>query len=472
MALAVATVVCSAVLVAASGAVAGTGVSAETQAATTAGTWRTAREVPGTAALNQSGFARVRSVSCGSARNCSAGGFYWSGNFHPFVANEVNGTWRTAAEVSGTATLNAGGNAEINSLSCGSPGNCSAGGYYTDFYTNLQAFVVSETNGTWHPSIEVPGTAALNQHGDASVDALSCASAGNCTAGGYYMTPASSLQAFVVSEVNGTWHTAITVRRTAAFKRAAIAEITSVSCASAGNCTAGGIGYGQAFVVSEVRGKWHAATALRKAAALKKFGDGWIYSVSCSSAGNCSVGGSYGGQAFVASEAKGIWHRAIEVPGIRALNTDGDAQVSSVSCASPGNCSAGGYYHAGTYNLQQAFVATEVKGIWHRAIKVPGTAKLNKGGSAQVQSVSCPSAGKCSAGGYYSDRSKAFQAFVVTEVNGRWRTAIEVPGTRALNKSGNAAVYSVSCKAPGKCSAGGQYGDGSGKTQAFVVNKS
>src|SRR5260370_4008900 len=36
------------------------------------------------------------------------------------------------------------------------------------------------------------------------------------------------------------------------------------------------------------------------------------------------------------------WHTAIEVPGTAALNQRGDAQITSVSCTSAGNCSAGG----------------------------------------------------------------------------------------------------------------------------------
>ncbi len=173
----------------------------------------------------------------------------------------------------------------------------------------------------------------------------------------------------------------------------------------------------------------------------------------------------------MASQVKGTWRTAIEVPGTRALDKDGHAEVDSVSCASAGNCSAGGFYHAGVRNSQQAFVVSEVKGKWHVAIKVPGTASLNKTWDAAVYSVSCASAGNCNAGGYYSDRSTAFQAFVVSDVNGRWRTAIEVPGTAALNKTGEAAVYSVSCAAARKCRAGGSYQDGSSHTQAFVVSK-
>ena len=53
-------------------------------------------------------------------------------------------------------------------MSCASAGNCSAGGYYTDSSGHLQAFVVSEVNGTWGTPMEVPGTAALNQGGYAA----------------------------------------------------------------------------------------------------------------------------------------------------------------------------------------------------------------------------------------------------------------------------------------------------------------
>jgi hypothetical protein len=61
------------------------------------------------------------------------------------VAGEKNGSWGTAIEVPGTATLNAGGTAEVNSVSCASTGNCAAGGIYIDGSGHNQAFVVSQT---------------------------------------------------------------------------------------------------------------------------------------------------------------------------------------------------------------------------------------------------------------------------------------------------------------------------------------
>src|SRR6266851_4097114 len=341
-------------------------------------------------------------------------------------AAAVGGTWHTAQKVPGLATLNKGGEAQVQSVSCASAGNCSAGGYYTDGSGRHQVFVVSQVNGTWHTAIEVPGTAALNTGGNANIS-LSCASAGNCSAGGYYTTDSSGhTEAFVVSQVNGIWRTATEVPGTAALNQRGDAGVTSVSCTSAGNCSAGGL-YGSS---------------------------------------------SFASKPFVVSEVNGTWHNAIAVPGVAALDPHGyGAYVSSVSCGSAGNCNAGGSYHDRSGN-QQVFVISQVNDTWHTAREVPGTAALNTGGSAYVYSVSCASAGNCSAGGTYTDSSKRMQAFAVSQMNGTWRTAIEVPGTAALNTGGTAFVESVSCTSPGNCSAGGGYTGSSGHRQAFVVTES
>jgi hypothetical protein len=222
------------------------------------GTWHAAKELPGLAALATGVDAVARSVSCASAGNCGVGGFYAdsSGGSHAFVASKVHGTWHNAVEVPGLATLSKRGYAGVNSVSCGSAGNCGAGGYYMDGAGRIQAFVISEVHGTWHTAIEVPGLAALNQYGHALVVSMSCASAASCDAGGSYMDSLGRTQAFVVSAVHGTWHTAIEVPGTAALNKGGTAQVNSVSCGAAGNCSAGGfysdISYDlHAFVVNE-----------------------------------------------------------------------------------------------------------------------------------------------------------------------------------------------------------------------------
>jgi len=168
----------------------------------TNGTWGTAGEVPGSGALNGGGLGFADSVSCTAAGSCAVGGDYSVGpRMHPFVVSETNGTWGTAGEVLGSDTFNLGEFGSGTLVSCGSAGNCAAGVTYTaDVTGNQQAFVVSETNGTWGTAIDVPGLAALDARKNASVTSVSCRSAGSCAAGGTYTDASGHTQAFVVNQ--------------------------------------------------------------------------------------------------------------------------------------------------------------------------------------------------------------------------------------------------------------------------------
>ena len=340
--------------------------------------------------------------------------------------------WGTAQEVPGTAALNQGGDAGIASVSCASAGNCSAGGYYGDSSGHFQAFVVSQVNGTWHTAIEVPGTAALNQGGDADIDSVSCASAGNCSAGGYYQDSSGLQQAFVVSQVNGTWRTADRGARHRGPQPGGDAEITSVSCASAGNCSAGGYypdssGHEQAFVVSEANGTWGTADRGARHRGPQP-GRGRRDRL-----GVVRLGGQLRRgrvlQRQLRPRTRRSWSARPTAPGTPRSrcpaprpSTRAGAEVDSVSCASAGNCSAGGDYTgqlrplAGVRGQRgQRHLAHRHRGARHRGPQ-PGRVR-------RLDSVSCASAGNCSAGGYYTDSSGHQQAFVVSQVNGTWRTA-------------------------------------------------
>jgi len=457
------------------------GAGAAAQTHTAASGWGTAQPVPGLAALNTGHDAVVNLMSCTSAGNCGAAGFYSTSSAQePFVVSETNGTWGKAEEIPGIAALDRGQGSGVSELSCTSAGNCSAVGDYSTPATGLHAFVADETNGTWGKAEDVPGIAALNQGKNASTDSVSCASAGNCSAGGSYEDGSFHDQAFVVDETNGSWGTAQEVPGTGALNVGGHGDVDSVSCASAGDCSAVGI-YGnvphsnrqQPFVVDETNGTWGTAQKVPGATKLDKGRDAGLGSLSCTSAGNCGAGGSYstshGQQAFVVSETNGTWGKAEEVPGFAALSKSGQAGINSLSCASAGNCSAGGIYD-GTQSTLKAFVVTEKNGTWGKPEQVPGIAALDKGGVASINSVSCGATGNCSAGGTYKDTASTFQAFVVDETNGTWGKAKEVPGSAALNKGGRAAIGSLSCTSAGHCSAGGWYTAGSGQ-QGLVVGR-
>jgi cytochrome c551/c552 len=454
------------------GAVAGCGQPA----VRVAGSWGRAIEVPGLGALNKGRDAEVSSVSCGSAGSCVAGGVYTDGDRHRqgFVAGERNGVWGQAIEVPGLNILNAGGSASVSSVSCGSAGNCAAGGDYTDGDRHWQGFVADERNGRWGTAVEVPGLSALNK-GNAGVLSVSCASAGNCVAAGEYTDGDRHGQGFVADERNGVWGQAIGIPGLNILNAGGSASVSSVSCGSPGNCAAGGSyagggDSGQGFVADERDGIWGTAIEVPGLAARNKGGSASVDSVSCTPAGGCAAGGDYTdrgqeGHGFVADERNGAWGQAIDVPA----PTNENIGVGPVSCASAGNCAAGG----ATDPYGSGFVVSEKNGVWGQANDVPGLWALNKGRSgAAVESVSCGSPGNCAAAGHYADTGENLQGFVAVERNGRWAKAIEVPGLADLNK-GDVLFSEVSCAPAGGCAVGGSYQDrrGQGHFQGFVVSQ-
>jgi hypothetical protein len=484
---------CSTLFSGASAAAAGTRVPSTTgtigRPASSVPSWGSAEEVPGSATLNKGGKAGVGAVSCVAVGTCYMGGFYRdsSGHQQAFYANEKGGTWFPAKEVPGSATLNADGRADLDAMSCPAVGDCSAGGYYDDSSGHQQALLVNETGGTWGTAQEVPGTAALNfgTGAGAAVLSVSCGAVGDCSAGGYYTDSSGHWQAFVVTETDGTWGTAQEVPGSAALNAGGYAAIESVSCTAGGNCSAGGyyassstdgIATAQAMVVTETDGTWGTAQEVPGTAALNGGGYAEINSVSCPSAGNCSAGGEYtdstpATEAFVVNETDGTWGNAQEVPGIAALNVSNLAEISSVSCPSVGNCTAGGFYEDASY-LNQAFVVSQTDGTWGSAEETPGTAALDQSNpGAAVGSVSCPSAGNCAASGYYTNSSGDTQSFVINQTGGTWGSAEETPGTGALNVGGDGYTSQVSCSSVGHCSTGGQYTNAKGAAQVFVVNE-
>jgi hypothetical protein len=466
---------------AAAGAAGAGAVPAARAAAPAADSWGKAIAVPGLKALTKRGGAEVASVSCASAGNCAAGGHYR--NRHGgqgFVVSERHGRWGTALAVPGLGALNAGG-ADVVAVSCGSAGNCAAGGFYSyaePAYDRVAPFVATEREGRWRKAIALPA--------DGEVNSISCASADNCLAGGSAAGPEeyyANHNAFFVEERAGHWRSVRPVPGLRALKHVD-SWISSVACPSAGNCAAGGgyddrSGHHQAFVAVERGGRWGTAIQVPGLAGLNAGRGADVSSVSCGSAGNCAAGGYYTDshghyQGFVAVERNGAWGTAIEVPGLGALNKGHQAAVNEVSCGSAGNCVAGGAYAGGFLPPRRSgrlhgFVAAERHGAWGTAIPVPGLAVLSKGGDAFVTSVSCASAGNCAAGGYYTGLLHHRQGFVAVERHGRWGNATTVPGLRALNAGGSAEVGSLSCPSPGHCAAGGSFRDRSGHRQGYVT---
>jgi len=168
------------------------------------------------------------------------------------------------------------------------------------------------------------------------------------------------------------------------------------------------------------------------------------------------------------------WRTAQKLPGLAALAPDGGASPAALSCSSPGNCSVGGSYSEPHNSGFSALVADQRDGTWDKAIQVPGIAALNVGGQAAVLALSCTSLGDCTAAGEYAPGGAAggggenaiTSGFVAAEKNGTWGRAEQVPGISALIATDAASIDVVSCASPLACAATGSYGNG----VVFVVS--
>jgi hypothetical protein len=444
----------------------------------TDGMWGRAQAVPEAGALvhHQAWFTQL---SCSSTGNCAGGGYYLTDADRvapAFVVTEVHGTWRQAQPVPGLAALDPGGSGSyLRAVSCVPSGYCVLGGSYST-PTGAQAFVISEDNGRWGQAEEVPGTAALNQGGGAELNAVSCPSAGNCTAGGVYADSGQNAEAFVVSERDGTWEDARQVPGTSSgpfFETGP--GIFSISCPSVGNCAAsGGIADPYtAFVVSEKNGVWQRAELVPHLAAFNTGRNAGIADVSCPSAGNCGAGGFYladplhnpgdPNRAFTLSEVNGTWGKAQRVGGFAGLQSNDEA-IDSLSCDSPGNCAAAGTYGHNSSDearTNQVFVLSEADGSWGAPQQIQGIPfVLRTRATVALSQISCPATSECAIGGTALGPAQRERAFVVQESNRAWGTAEQVPGLLTLDKGGDANLGQLSCASPEHCTAVGWFNSG------------
>jgi hypothetical protein len=410
----------------------------------------------------------VSSISCATAGNCAAVGIVGVGAGDSFavqgvVVTQTSGHWGTVQAIPGLAALDTGGYVQLGGLSCGAAGDCSAGGSYSNGTANI-AFVVSQSGGTWGTAVPVTGVTSLGSTTASQVTAVSCPAAGNCTAAGDY-TSAGVQSGFVVSETGGVWGQAAEVPGLIpSFNNVGdYGDVAAVSCASAGNCTAGGGSSQGGWAADETGGVWAAATFFASMNA--------AVSISCPAAGYCAAVGNYGALAVVADQTAGTWGEAEAIPGAPALAGTGYLQPIAVSCPSAGNCAATGAIvnSSITGYAYSVFVVNETSGNWGTASLVPGLTDP-QGEYAYPSSLSCGAVGYCTAGGYYTEVQPTHDVgFVVTETAGTWAAAQTVPGLPVTGHVGS-SVQAISCAAAGYCSALGELGSQK-STFAFAANE-
>ena len=450
----------------------------------TAGGWQTGTEatLPAGAATDPS--VQLVAVSCASTGNCSAVGTYSdsAGNKQGLLLTESSGTWGTAIKAALPAGAGANPQVLLQSLSCSTAGNCAAAGTYSDSAGNKQGLLLTESTGVWATGVKAALPANAAAAPNVALTSISCASAGNCAAVGSYNDSSGATRGLLLSETSGVWATGTSAALPAGAGTNPKVTLGSVSCASAGNCAAvgsydDGAGATLGLLLSATSGVWATGTKPALPADAATNPTVTLSSVSCPSAANCTAVGSYGDtstrtQGLLLNQTSGVWATGEEA-SVQPAATDLKVTLSSVSCASPRTCTAVGSYDenaAGTHGLY----VSETSGAW-----TAGGTTLAPAGAATtgtvLRSVSCASAGTCGVAGSYHTAALPGQSvergLLDDQHSGGWGTAIASAPVANAARIATVTLISVSCAAPGSCTAVGTYVDPAG-TQGLLVSES
>ncbi len=437
-------------------------------------TWRTAQKVvlpSGGIGLPQ-GY--LPALSCATPGNCTAAGAYSdnTGNTHGLTLREVGGVWRPATAIAPPAGATSIGLTPY-AVSCATPGNCSVVGAYRISVTNVQPFALIERSGIWKPTSKIVlPKGALVAGQSAALRAVACSSSTSCVGVGIFTAGSASAprrEAFVAREVAGVWRAATLIAVPTNANLNPYVSLSQLACPTVTSCVAAGTyidanNVTRGLLLTTTGPTWsaHVITPPVNASIYATMSVGGL---SCASAGNCTVLGTYvtaqgATQAFIESESNGRWARALPLtmPNGAAPNPHVFLyNFTDISCRSVGNCSAGGQYRdsAGNY---QGFLVNQRSGTWQSAttLALPSGA-VSTGKNGGVVSVSCSSAGECSAGAAYLDSAGNYQALVVNASGSTWRSGVKIGLPKsALTVGVDGGVYSLVCHVGG-CSGVGSY---------------
>lgn len=262
-----------------------------------------------------------------------------------------------------------------------------------------------------------------------------------------------------------TWGTAQTIPGLAALDIANQGQVNAVSCISAGNCVIGGsysasLGTGDAFLAPITNGVVGSATVIPSVQALDVGGYAEVRSISCTAAGTCAALGDY----KPAAGQYSVWVAtlggagAVQVPGLAALDVGNQSSGAAIVCTSADTCTGIGNYTDGTPK-SQVFVFSIVAGTIGTATKITGVADAG----SFPNGLSCWGDGNCVAIGSY-DTGSAFVPYYAMQTSGTWSPAADLPGLAALVGSGSSTVDGASCTTDGFCTIVGTYDDGTTKS--------
>ena len=417
--------------------------------------------------------AAIKSTACPTQGYCVAVGDFASSagatRTLPLVEVLSAGTWTDVPlALPAGATHSTFEAATLDAVSCAAPGSCVAVGNFADTSGGIVPMIAAATAGTWAAyAAPLPSGAATGPTVYAYLTSVSCPSAGFCVAAGQYDDATKQEQALVDTGSGPTW-TASTAPEPPGFStgHTKYAELDSVTCPADGDCTAAGTyvtgGHTSALLETLASGTWTATTGPVPAGAGPR---AHLNAVSCSGPGACTAVGWYtlnggGDDGLAETLAAGRWSASeVAIPSNALPAKTEYVTVTGVSCTAPGVCTATGEYMTPTapnYDNGAPLLATLSAGTW-TAADAPLTGTAIKVG--HLRTVSCSAPGVCTAVGAHTPGTTHPQALLETRSGGAWTgQSASLPFGTASGPVKSAGLTAVNCMA-GTCAAGGWYID-------------
>jgi hypothetical protein len=441
---------------------------------------------------------QINAVACPVAGECTAVGSYidQAGSSQGLLVTETGGSWQPGIEASLPNSPNAAPQVNLTAVSCPSDGNCTAVGDYVDVHGWTEGVILTEAGGSWTKSNEVsdPGGVSVAGTPDVLLTSVSCPATGNCMVVGTYVNSRGHFQGLLEFQRYGNW-SGISQRSDLPANAAAeippagqpslVVALSSVSCAAGEQCVAAGTyidssGRQQGLLVTgneaAVGSPWmFSATEATLPAGARANPQVTLPSISCPSLGECDAVGSYtdtanASQGLLLTDTGDSWQPGMpaQLPADAAARPG--ASLSSVSCASAGNCDAVGSYNDPSSEIQ-GLLLTETSGSWGQGVAPTLPADASSFTEAALSSVSCSAPSNCAAAGTYSDGSFSPSPLLLSQSpDGSWSSPGTEPPLPSVSVAANVIGESVSCAPQGDCAGIADYTDAAGHALAAAVN--
>jgi hypothetical protein len=270
-------------------------------------------------------------ITCASASECWAVGFYQSSNsnFRQTLILKWNGNaWKVAASPNASSTQNN----ILYSVACSSASQCWAIGGYNNGTADLT--LIEKWNGTaWKIVASANATSPYGNY----LKSVTCASATECWADGYYFDP-NGLGTPLIERWNGTsWSLTASAP--------VHGELNSITCAAPSDCWVAG-SYANGNVSQTLFEHWDGTAWLQvDAPSVAPVQRHLLLGLSCGSSASCWMVG------FYTDINNGADHTLIEHWDGASWSLDPTssrfAQFAGVACPSPLQCWAVGLQYAG-----------------------------------------------------------------------------------------------------------------------------